>query len=151
MKLYRRYTILLLIVVGIGCGSEPTGPEKVPVTGTVSLNGESLPGAVITFIPTGKTPGLGGTARSDASGKFVLTSARGGEGAPAGEYRVAVSRRLMPDGSPVPADDKTPPIESPAQESLPPIYSNPEMTQLTATVTPDGPPIQLALTAKGGG
>lgn len=68
---------------------------------------------------------------------------------PAGSYRVAVSYRLMPDGSPVPEGegDTTPPIESPASESLPLKYSDYDKSELKATVSP-GEPIELKLTTK---
>ncbi len=132
----------------LGCGSSDEGPEVFPVTGTVTLNSEPLADADVTFYPTGDTLGAGGFGRTDAEGKFELQYNRGGMGAPAGVYRVQVSRRLMPDGSPVPADDDTPPIESPATETLPWIFSDPDNSRLKATVTSTATPIALDLTTK---
>jgi hypothetical protein len=141
-----RLHLVLLLVLGLGCGSgKPEGPELVPVTGTVLLDGKPLPGADVTFVPTENTPGMGGSARTDEEGKFELTYARGDSGAPAGQYRVTVSRRLMPDGTPVPVDDETPPIDSPARETLPAVYNDPEQTRLTATVEANGSSVELKL------
>ncbi|WP_166830743.1 DUF4198 domain-containing protein [Thalassoroseus pseudoceratinae] len=137
------------LALTLGCGgSGDEGPEVLPVTGIVTLNSEPLADADIKLFPIGDTPGVGGFARTDAEGKFELQYNRGGQGAPAGEYRVQVSRRMMPDGSPVPADDDTPPIESPATETLPRMYSDPNNSQLTTTVTESETPITLELTTK---
>ena len=52
----QRSWMLTALVCGLslGCGG-PSGPEKVTVRGTVTLNGEALESGVINFIPqTGK-------------------------------------------------------------------------------------------------
>ena len=130
-----------------GCGQ--TDPSLVPVTGTVTVNERPLANATVTFIPKDVTPGFGGTGKTDGSGKYTLLGSRDNAPAiPPGEYRVAVSKRLMPDGSEVPANENTPPMMSPARESLPVGYSNPATTQLTATVKPGGGPIDFPLKDK---
>ncbi|WP_145309242.1 hypothetical protein [Gimesia fumaroli] len=116
-------------------------------TGTVLLNEEPLVNADLYFVPLEGTPGVGGQARTKEAGEFQVIYRRGGEGLPAGTYRVAVSYRLMPDGTPVPEGDTTPPIESPARETLPRKYADPDQSELRATVAP-GQPIELKLTTK---
>tara|TARA_R110002111_G_scaffold262289_1_gene337817 strand:+ start:102555 stop:102923 length:369 start_codon:yes stop_codon:yes gene_type:complete len=118
-----------------------------PVSGVVLLNEQPLVNADLIFIPVETTPGVGGQARTKESGEFAVIYSRGGEGLPQGNYRVAVSYRLMPDGTPVPEGDTTPPIESPASETLPRKYSDYDHSELTATVSP-GKPIELKLTTK---
>lgn len=146
-----RATILLAAITGAtiglaGCGEED-GPTLVTAKGTVTLDGKPLADADITLVPTGETGGLGGEGRSNANGEFTIASKRGGELISPGEYRAVVSKRLMPDGSPVPADDDTPPIESPARESLPARFSSEEASKLTANVAADQP-IKLELKSK---
>ena len=131
-----------------GCGgAAEEGPELLPTTGTVTLDDQPLAGADLTFIPADQTAGAGGTARSDESGTFTVGYARGGAGLAPGNYKVIVSRRLMPDGSPVPEGDTTPPIESPATESLPPKFSDPNQSALTVAVEP-GKPLEVKLSSK---
>ncbi len=108
------------------------------------MQGEALSDADLRFYPEEETPGNGGSARTNEGGAFRITYARGGDGLPVGSYRVTVSRRLMPDGTPVPADDETPPIESPARESIAPKFSEFEQSELTVTVK-SNTPIQLEL------
>jgi len=139
--------VVLFSCIYSGCGSKDPGPELTPVTGVVVLNEQPLFNADLFFIPVETTPGVGGQARTKERGEFNVTYGRGGEGLPTGNYRVAVSYRLMPDGTPVPEGDTTPPIESPASETLPPQYSDYDHSELTATVSP-GKPIELNLTTK---
>lgn len=138
----------VILIPGCGKSSAPQGPPLVPVVGALTHQGKPLAGADIFFFPGETTDGVGGRARSDEAGKFQVMYGRGGTGLPAGPYRVAVSLRIMPDGTPVPPNDETPPIESPARETLPPKYSNPEQSELKVVVT-EGVPIEIVLDAKG--
>ncbi len=147
---YRQLSPVVLVFVfclAYGCESKKQGPELTSVTGVVFLNEEPLANADIIFIPVESTPGVGGQSRTKDGGKFNINYRRGGEGLPEGNYRVAVSYRLMPDGSPVPEGDTTPPIESPARETLPLEYCDYDKSQLKATVSA-GKPIEIKLTTK---
>lgn len=139
--------VLLVCGLCVGCGSKAEGPELGPVSGVVLLDEEPLVNADVFFMPLEGTPGVGGQARTKAEGKFEVVYFRGGEGLPAGDYRVAVSHRLMPDGTPVPEGDTTPPIESPAIESLPAKYSSKDHSELKVKVEP-GQPVELKLAKK---
>jgi hypothetical protein len=141
-----RLTCVLLILFA-GCSK--TDPSLVPVSGTVTLNDQPLPNATVTFIPKDGTPGFGGVGKTDATGKYKLRASRDdATGIPPGEYRVVISRRLMPDGSVVPANDNTPPMNSPAKESLPAAYSSMAAGTLSATVRAGGGAIDFALREK---
>ncbi|UUO09107.1 hypothetical protein M4951_12520 [Blastopirellula sp. J2-11] len=139
--------VLLISGVCAGCGSSEEGPELTPATGMVMLDDKPLVNADVYFLPINDTPGIGGKGRTREEGEFEIVYYRGGQGLPAGDYRVAVSYRLMPDGAPVPENDTTPPIESPARESLPSRYSSQEQSALRATVA-SGQPVELKLTTK---
>jgi hypothetical protein len=131
MHLLARLGVALLLAGLLGCGSS----ETVVVTGTVTLNGEPLAGAAVTFYPDGTTGGLGGNGWTGPDGRYTLTSARGGKGTLPGTYRVVVSRFLNPDGSA--PDPKVPPAEGKARETLPGRYSDRDATELRATVSKD--------------
>ena len=75
----------------------------------------------------------------------LLGSRDGSNGVPPGNYRVVISKRLMPNGTDVPADDTTPPMASPAKESLPPTFSSVTSTTLSATVPATGGPVDFQL------
>lgn len=142
-----RCLVMLVAIISLswGCGSEDPGPEIQPVNGTVYLGDKPLANADLTFRPSGATPGIGGQSRTDENGKFEVVYGRGGEGLPEGEYQVAVSVRVMPDGSPAPVDENVDPIESPARETLPRKFSDIEQSQLKVSVK-HGQPIELKLT-----
>lgn len=143
------FGIYLAAVAWLGCsGGDPNEPKQFPVSGTVTLDGKPLAKATVTFTPVGNTRGAGATGKTDQEGRYQLTYLRGKMGAPAGQYRVAISKRVMPDGKDVPDDDKTPPIESPARETLPPRYSSEQDSTLSATVPEGGGTLDFALKSK---
>jgi hypothetical protein len=134
-----RLVALLFVICLGGCKKAPDGT----VAGTVTLDGNALPNAMVRFIPQGNTPGLGGTGRTDAKGNFVLADSQGGKTIQPGEYKVVISKMLRPDGSDPGSDFK--PAESDARESLPPIYSSEMASTLKATVTSDAKPYDFPL------
>lgn len=86
--------VSILVTVGIvltGC-SNSSRPRTYPVTGTVTMQGKPVAGAVITFVPT-SNEGEAATAITDSDGKYALTTWRAGDGARPGEYRVKVSKQ----------------------------------------------------------
>jgi hypothetical protein len=98
---------LLAAVVPVGC-SRP-GPAVEFVEGKVLLDGALLADATIGFSPA-EGAGLGAFGRTDAAGKYRLTSAGGGRtlaGAPIGSYIVTVRKYRNPldDLGPRPAPD----------------------------------------------
>ena len=142
MTLSRLVSLFLLTVAGCG----PSGPPLVAVTGTVTLDNRPLAGAQVTFLPPDSTPGAGASGRTGPDGKYTLQS-RNGAGVAVGEYRVFISKRLMPNGAEVPPDDPTPPIRSPARELLP-RYSNLGKPVLSASVPSAGGTFDFALQSK---
>jgi len=117
--------VLILAVIGCGSGEQS---DLVAVTGTVTLDGDPIGHTLVTFMPIESTPGHGGSATTDAAGKYVAMTSKGKKGLPPGTYKVVVSRRLYRDGTPPPPDEK--PIESQASETLPARYSDAEKTEL---------------------
>lgn len=110
----------------IGCGGN-AGPELASVSGTVTLDGEPLPHANITFIPEGEdgSPSYGGT---DAEGRYRLMFSHNQAGAMPGNHRVQIEMQA-PD-----TDDSGNPIGPTDIVELPAKYRSPG--KLTAEVEP---------------
>lgn len=132
----------LLVALVAGCGAKD---GLVPVGGVVELDGAPLERSAVTFVPVDGTAGPGGMAITDAAGRFVVYSAQGKKGIAAGSYKVTVSRR----------EPKTPVVEGSAVidtdlvEFVPARYSDPEKTELTATIGAKGDG-ELRFTLTGG-
>lgn len=136
----------LLFPTLAGCGSGGRSlPELVPVTGTVTLDGEPISDLGVTFLPVGSTGGTGSSGVTDASGTYELKS-EGQTGAPVGEYTVICSKFVTEDGSLfVSGPDGLSPIEADAKELIPPQYSQVDLTELKATVPAGGGTIDFKL------
>lgn len=78
---------IVLVWSFAGCG--PDRPETISVTGTVTLDGSPVSGAVVAFTPVGG--GRPATGTTDGSGKFTLTTFDDGDGALPGQHLVAVT------------------------------------------------------------
>jgi hypothetical protein len=78
-----------------GCGDDPF--EIAPVSGKVTLNGEPLADARISFQPIsgGSDVGPGSAATTDAQGHYTLTTHDGQRGATVGGHRVRISTLKM--------------------------------------------------------
>src|SRR5438067_1740402 len=101
---HRSGTVLLSacwLAAVIGCG--PSGPDIVPVSGTVMRNGKPVPYVTVYFQPTSGRPSLGSC---DAEGKFKLGYTREQDGAKVDTHSVYVV--YFPEGSagPAPSDFK---------------------------------------------
>lgn len=91
--------VLLAPLFLLGC----SGPKIVPVSGVVTLNGEPLPNATVTFQPARQgdniNPGPGSMANTDARGAFTLKVV--GEdvpGAYVGKHRVEIAAYVREKG-----------------------------------------------------
>jgi hypothetical protein len=119
--------LALLLTAGVlisGCG---TAQEPVfPVSGQILWSGKPLAEAVVVLHPEdGKRRSL--TARTDASGRFQLTTHQPGDGAPAGTYLVTVEYRdLVQEG-----DE----LVRHGPNQLPARYAKPETSGLRCEVT----------------
>ena len=76
---------LLLICVAVGCSDGR--PQRVPVSGQVSINGQPLRSGGVRFTPEGGRPSSG---TIDGEGRFTLTTYDAGDGCTLGKHRVSV-------------------------------------------------------------
>src|SRR3954453_17284542 len=80
--------VLLLGLAGCGSKNRPV----FPVSGQVQVDGRPAPGALVIFHPVGDRgpEAVHPLGTVDDQGRFTLTSYTKGDGAPEGEYQVAV-------------------------------------------------------------
>lgn len=74
----------MLLLVGCDDGR----PTRVPVSGTVTIDGEPLTYGNIRFVPEGNRPSAGAV---DGQGRFTMTCFDGEDGVVVGKHRVAIS------------------------------------------------------------
>ena len=74
--------------LSLGCGDGR--PERVPVSGTVRIDGAPLTMGVINFVPAN---GRRATGDIDEQGRFSVFTYERGDGAPLGTHKVEVSSR----------------------------------------------------------
>jgi hypothetical protein len=95
------------------------------VTGTVTLAGQPLTDALVTFTPV--SSGTPSSARTDSAGKFELIYTKGVKGAEQGEHIVTITTYQF-------GDDGADPPTSEVPEKVPFMYREGDK-QLKATVT----------------
>lgn len=135
----------LLAVAMAGCGGD--GLVRVAVKGKLTAQGKPLDGAVVQFIPMEATKGEGAVGRSDDDGNFTMVGTRDQKGGVVpGEYKVRVSRLVLPDGTPMPTDAK--PAETGARESLAKQFTTIADTPLKCTVPAGGGVVDIDVPEK---
>jgi len=91
-------------LAAIGCGKSDK-PKTAPVSGTVTMEGKPLEGAVVTFYGvTGRLSPASGT--TNAQGYYELGFA-GNKGAEPGMYNVVIAHYTNADGTPIKADKES--------------------------------------------
>ena len=118
--------VLLLLASVAGCG--PSRPATTRVSGLVTFKGAPVAEADVNFIPADGRPASG---RTDAEGRFSLSTFVPGDGVLPGEHVVTVSKQVAKDGD---SDD-------PYREFidlLPPAYGSLQTSPLRATVEAGG-------------
>lgn len=144
----RSVTLFLWFVILTGCG--PKGPTIIPVTGTVTLDGNAVAGASVMFKPIGEAGGNPAMGETDAQGKFRLTTQleTPRDGAIEGEHAVSVSGVRMVGA--VANADGTSGDTSQAREEwfVPKKYAKPETSELKQTVSKGMASVELKLSSK---
>ena len=110
-----------------GCGKAAQPWERTyKVSGKITLDGKPTPGARVSLLP--KDSAIPGTVRPigtvDQDGNFVLETYQPKDGAPAGEYNVAVVWFKIQDSG------------SSGPNVIPPQYARPDSSGLVVTVPP---------------
>ena len=127
--------LCLTLLAGCGGGS---GFDIAPVSGKVTLDGQPLADAVVTFLPqatgTGRDAGPTSWARTDAQGMYTLvtSSEDPSPGAVVGSHQVMITTAEEPQGD----DERDDVYGSSTPEKVPPRYNS--ATQLTIDVPAEG-------------
>ncbi len=99
MKFYF-LALLLLFVCGCGGSSEF---DVVPVSGVITLDGNPLEGAEVVFAPQAvkgqASVGPASVGTTDESGKYVLTTTKGDDGAVIASHTVSVKLNKIDDSA----------------------------------------------------
>ena len=126
-----------LCLFAAGCGDQ--GLKIVPVSGTITWNGEplscgpKLPGTV-TFQPTSGMSGRLAIGNIDDSGEYQLTTFEPGDGIAPGEYQVHVNvMRILVAPDPTPGVPLAKAVGK-SERVLPDKYYNGQTSGLTATI-----------------
>ena len=141
--------VVLVVLAGCQGGSEL---GTVPVSGTVTLDGQAVAGVTVAFKPRA-ADGRGAVGVTAADGKFTLTTLQSGDGALPGSYVVTftkfaageATRSPPPVNEPSPAKaakmaqytksrGKPPPGAVAPKNELPDKYASPETSSFTAEV-----------------
>jgi hypothetical protein len=89
----RSSLVWLLLIAIAGCGGD--GYRLAPVSGVVTLDGEPLPDARVSFEPRGEgsrlNAGPGSYATTDANGRYRMETIHGRRGAVVGTHDVTLS------------------------------------------------------------
>jgi len=129
---------ILLVATFLGCGS--SGGLKVEyVEGTVTLDGEPVPEASVTFVPTTETPPIEtAMGMTNERGVYKLSSMNGKPlaGAVAGEYKVMISKIEAKSLSDDMEYGTSTGYSVPYTQThlLPPVYRDRDTTPFTVTV-----------------
>src|SRR5262245_27711243 len=117
-----------------GCGG--SSQKFAPVSGRVTMKGQPLAGAAVTFMPIvpegGAAPGPNSVAKTDENGEFTLETTTGEPGALVGPHRVHIS--LTVGGTS--GDERRPVSASAPTEKIAPEFN--ANTKLTFDVPPGG-------------
>lgn len=91
---------VLVVLCFAGCGK--SGPELVPVTGRITLDGKPLENADVSFQPDNSKPPSAG--RTDANGHYELAYKRGVMGGLVGSntVRITISSDVVPNPPTIP-------------------------------------------------
>ncbi len=112
-----RFAPFIVVLFLASCEKKKVQLPQFDIGGTVTLDSKPLEGATVKFVPFGTTGGSGAEGITNASGEYKLTGHRAGESMIDGDYKVVISRWLMPDGNLVPKGQM--PANVGALESLP--------------------------------
>jgi len=129
-----------------GCNRSPAVPnvQTLPVTGTVTLDGQPLAGAAVIFMLPDPPAPFFATTKED--GTYQLQAPEARAALLKGACKVTISRWIKPDGSKL-AEGEMPATVG-AIEQLPPKYSMPNATELSADVPEGGGTFDFPLTSK---
>lgn len=128
----QRSLMLLSLTMLLSTGCSDGGPDLGTVTGIVTLDGQPLPGALVSLTPESGRPSAGQT---DETGKYELKFTFDRAGAHVGSHVVRITTAQNAEN------------ETPAKETIPARYN--AGTELKAQVEPGANELDFELTSGG--
>lgn len=129
----------VLLVFSVGCGGGvPPGPKQlatVPAGGTVTFQGMPVANATVAFQHAEGAASASG--KTDANGKFTLSTYGTNDGAPVGKYKVTVAVSGVQEIEP---GVLAPEPEGGFKSPIPAKYGDPAQSGLEAEVPAGGKP-----------
>lgn len=123
----------LALLMLMGCGAD-TG-TTFPVTGIVTVGGEPVPNATVTFTPEN---GRSATGVTGSDGRFTLSTFRAGDGAVPGKHTIVVIPFKGDEPEPMPGTPEAVDYKPPASP-FNARYSDPTSSGLTENVQSGAP------------
>jgi hypothetical protein len=116
-----RLVLGLPLVLALGCG----GAKFAPVSGKVTLDGQPLAGATVSFQPiappNSTEAGPGSVGKTNDKGEYKLTADKGQDGAVVGKHRVVITCLQQQAGD---SDTRPPRGGWPQADKVPPRYNS---------------------------
>jgi hypothetical protein len=129
-----RLLVGVALVLALGCGS---GKQFAPVSGKVTLNGQPLANATVSFQPIAEAGSVeaapGSTGKTNEKGEYSLTASDGKYGAWVGKHRVRISALQEQVGG---GDQRPPRGGWPQADKVPRRYN--DESKETVQVLPSG-------------
>lgn len=88
----RRLAVMMATVLFLGCGGASDAPQLAKVSGTVTMGGNPVVDATVTFHLDGEGAPRPGMGKTDASGNFRITTFNNNDGAIVGTHIVTVAK-----------------------------------------------------------
>ena len=131
--------IVLCCLVAVGCSR---GPQPVPVSGTVSYQGQRLVNGFVMFNLAERGEGRPARGRIGEDGSFSMSTFEPGDGVMPAEYIITV-RSWVPGSAPSPEDERA---GAYVTYSIPERYRDPRTSGLKQTVGSSAIKLNLELT-----
>jgi hypothetical protein len=142
MRIAGRATIVSAVIAIsslVGCSGQGSG-DYARVSGVVTLNGDPVEGAKVTFVSTTEASGTRSeyATTTDSSGKYMIAAVGKNPGIPAGMYKVLVTKLVPKSGAKIPEDFDMTQLEMSGLgvNTLPKEYADFGTTKFSATLEP---------------
>lgn len=139
MKIYQTAVLTLLTFSLIGCGASSDAPETGTVSGKVTMDGDPVANATITFSP--EEGGRPSSGKTNAEGIYELDYSSSVKGAVMGKHKVSVS--TYGEGE----EDEYGNLGATTKETIPAMYN--VETELVYTVDQSSNEINIELKSGG--
>ncbi len=130
--------VLLTTLLVAGCGSHDKWKEGRPKTyftsGTVTLDGTPVDGAIVTFEPVDAVTGKPGTAVTDKNGYFEVQTFDPGDGLTEGKHKVAIRKSQLVDASGKVVTEVNSDAALKEKHLIPPRYSETKSSKLEVDI-----------------